>query len=66
MPLSAETLYPLTSTSVVFPYCYDRPLRSIATRYVPAAESTIATGHQTRLVSYTLLFVGGISLSKSF
>ncbi|THH13650.1 hypothetical protein EW146_g6596 [Bondarzewia mesenterica] len=61
MPLSEQTLHPLTASSVQLSYCHDRPLRYIATRYVPICPTP---SQEPDRVSCTLLFIGGISLSQ--
>lgn len=59
MPLSSEHMQPLTSSTVEFDYCHDRPLRSLATRYaLPGQPCPEAPGR----TSCCLLLCAGISL----
>ncbi|KAI0748084.1 Alpha/beta hydrolase fold-1 [Daedaleopsis nitida] len=61
MPLSAETLQPLTSSTVEFDYCHDRPLRSLASRFVLRDQPADDVPGRT---TCSLLMCAGISLQK--
>ncbi|KAF8994952.1 hypothetical protein BDQ17DRAFT_1524128 [Cyathus striatus] len=41
MPITEETLSPFTSSSVVLSYCYDHPLKFIATKYTLPLSSSL-------------------------
>ena len=58
--LATSTLYPLTARTFRFSYCLEHPLQCIATCYVPLCPLPLS---DAKTSSFTLLFVGGISLS---
>ncbi|KAF8999607.1 Alpha/Beta hydrolase protein [Cyathus striatus] len=60
MPLTKETLYPLSSSSVELIYCYDRSLKYIATRYTFPSNAVQPSARP----AFTLIFIGGISLNQ--
>ncbi|KAI0696989.1 Alpha/beta hydrolase fold-1 [Cerioporus squamosus] len=61
MSLSPETLYPLQTSIVEFEYCHDRPLRTLAARFVPWNQSP--PDHSDR-ATCTLMICSGLNLQK--
>jgi len=61
MPLSCETLQPLTYSTVQFNYRHDRPLCSLATRFVPRDRPASDVPGRT---TCSLVLCAGISLQK--
>ena len=61
---SSETSYPLTSSTVEFNYCHDRPLRSLATRFTHVERHAQDSGNDSSGIQTTccLMFCSGISL----
>ncbi|KAI0760367.1 hypothetical protein C8Q74DRAFT_222581 [Fomes fomentarius] len=59
MPLSLESLEPLTSSTVEFQYCLDRPLRCLATRFVLRDQSDLDVPART---TCSLILCAGISI----
>ena len=61
MPLSPETLHPLSCTTVEFEYCHDRPLRALALRYVPRDR---VSQQDSNRATCSLLMFGGLNLRE--
>ncbi len=62
MPLSPDSLSPLSCSTFEFEYCHDRPLRALAYRYVPRERNPQDTSDRA---TCSLLICSGLAL-RSF